>query len=48
MRMLGSYDIYIQSASYHVSLPSERYESFNVAVAGSIVMYDRLAKLRRA
>ena len=31
-----------------VTLPCERYESFNVAVAGSIVMYDRLAKRRRA
>ena len=31
-----------------VSLPSERYESFNVAVAGSVVLYDRLAKHRRS
>jgi len=30
-----------------VSLPSARCESFNVAVAGSVVMYDRLAKERR-
>ena len=29
-----------------VSLPSVRYESYNLAVAGSIVMYDRLAKQR--
>lgn len=28
-----------------VRIPCVRYESFNVAVAGSIVMYDRLAKL---
>lgn len=27
-----------------VSLPSVRYPSFNVAVSGSIVMYDRIAK----
>lgn len=30
-----------------VELPSVRYESFNVAVAGSVLMYDRLAKERR-
>ena len=30
-----------------VALPSKRTESFNVAVAGSVVMYDRLAKQRR-
>lgn len=28
----------------HVSLPSVRTESFNVAVAGSIVMFDRVVK----
>ena len=27
-----------------VSLPSVRYPSFNVAVSGSIIMYDRIAK----
>jgi tRNA(Leu) C34 or U34 (ribose-2'-O)-methylase TrmL len=27
-----------------VALPSVRYSSFNVAVSGSIVMYDRVAK----
>ncbi|KAJ1493953.1 Alpha/beta knot methyltransferase, partial [Baffinella frigidus] len=31
-----------------VSLPSVRYPSFNVAVSGSIVMYDRIAKQARA
>ena len=36
-----------QAATHHVALPSERYESYNVAMAGSIVMYDRIAKLRR-
>ena len=30
-----------------VSLESEMYGSYNVAVAGSIVMYDRLVKMRR-
>ena len=30
-----------------VSIPSERYSSFNVASAGSIVLYDRLAKKER-
>ena len=30
-----------------VSLKSERYASYNVAVAGSLVLYDRLAKERR-
>mmetsp|Transcript_23404 Transcript_23404/g.34019 ORF Transcript_23404/g.34019 Transcript_23404/m.34019 type:complete len:106 (-) Transcript_23404:140-457(-) len=28
----------------HISLPSERYDSYNVAMAGSIVLYDRLLK----
>ncbi|KAL7551505.1 hypothetical protein ACHAWF_014698 [Thalassiosira exigua] len=31
-----------------VSLESEQYGSYNVAVAGSIVMYDRLIKMRKA
>ena len=31
-----------------VSLESELYGSYNVAVAGSIVMYDRLVKMRKA
>mmetsp|Transcript_95193 Transcript_95193/g.153520 ORF Transcript_95193/g.153520 Transcript_95193/m.153520 type:complete len:119 (+) Transcript_95193:42-398(+) len=38
----------IQAAAYHVSLPSIRYESYNVAMAGSIVLYDRIAKHNRA
>jgi tRNA G18 (ribose-2'-O)-methylase SpoU len=29
-----------------VSLDSELYGSYNVAVAGSIVMYDRMVKMR--
>lgn len=31
----------------HVSLPSVRVESYNVAVAGALVMYDRLIKQSR-
>ncbi len=31
-----------------VSLESVNYGSYNVAVAGSIVMYDRIMKLKRA
>jgi len=31
-----------------VSLESVNYGSYNVAVAGSIVMYDRMMKLKRA
>lgn len=31
-------------ASHVVSIPAVRSESYNVAVAGSLVMYDRLAK----
>eukprot|EP00322_Chrysochromulina_rotalis_P003161 CAMPEP_0115853686 /NCGR_PEP_ID=MMETSP0287-20121206/13633_1 /TAXON_ID=412157 /ORGANISM="Chrysochromulina rotalis, Strain UIO044" /LENGTH=285 /DNA_ID=CAMNT_0003307773 /DNA_START=67 /DNA_END=924 /DNA_ORIENTATION=- len=37
----------IRACHRTVSLPSQRCESFNVAVAGSVVMYDRLAKERR-
>ncbi len=37
----------LQACHSVVSLPSERYASYNVAMAGSIVMYDRLAKERR-
>jgi tRNA C32,U32 (ribose-2'-O)-methylase TrmJ len=29
-----------------VSLESEHYASYNVAVAGSLIMYDRMAKQR--
>ncbi len=31
-----------------VSLECELYGSYNVAVAGSIVMYDRMMKMRKA
>ena len=37
----------VRACHRHVTLPVERYESFNVAVAGGIVMYDRLAKVRK-
>lgn len=39
----------IKSCHRHVELPvaEERSSSFNVAVAGSVLMYDRLAKERR-
>jgi len=35
----------VRNACHHViSIPAARAESFNVAVSGSIIMYDRLAK----
>ena len=34
----------LRDARHVVSLESEHYGSYNVAVAGSIVMYDRLLK----
>ena len=37
----------LRACHRRVSLPAVRYESFNVAAAGSIVLYDRLAKQRR-
>ena len=40
----GLADSIVQAAHHHVALPSVRYESYNVAMAGSIVLYDRLAK----
>eukprot|EP00966_Prymnesium_polylepis_P085538 1980378-Prymnesium_polylepis.1 len=36
----------VHACHQHVALPAERYESYNVAMAGSIVMYDRIAKER--
>lgn len=37
----------IVRACHHViSLESERYASYNVAVAGSLVMYDRMIKMK--
>ena len=33
-----------QAAAFHVALPTVRDPSFNVAAAGSILMYDRYAK----
>ena len=40
----GLPDAVVRACHRHVALPSERYESYNVAAAGSIVMYDRMAK----
>jgi|EP00900_Chrysochromulina_parva_P022210 tRNA(Leu) C34 or U34 (ribose-2'-O)-methylase TrmL len=37
----------LKASHLSVEIPSVRYESFNVAVAGSVLMYDRLAKQRR-
>jgi tRNA G18 (ribose-2'-O)-methylase SpoU len=50
--LLGSEDTglpesVVRACALHVSLPSIRSPSYNVAVAGSILMYDRLAKSRR-
>lgn len=51
--LLGSEDAglpnsVVRAAHEVVSLSSERYASYNVAVAGSLVMYDRQAKIRAA
>lgn len=37
----------LRSAHEVVSLDCERYSSYNVAVAGSLVLYDRMEKMRR-
>jgi tRNA G18 (ribose-2'-O)-methylase SpoU len=34
----------LAACHHHVAIPSVRFESYNVAVAGSLVMYDRLVK----
>ena len=49
--LLGSEDLgvppsILQDCQHVVSLSSERYSSYNVATAGAIIMYDRLAKSR--
>ena len=49
MYILGSEDhglppAVLRACHERVSIPSERYSSYNVAMAGSIVLYDRLAK----
>ena len=41
----GLPDAVVQACHRHVALPSKRYDSYNVAAAGSIVMYDRISKL---
>jgi len=43
----GLPDSVARACHRHVALPSVRYASFNVAVAGSIVLYDRFAKQQR-
>lgn len=52
MYFLGSEDgglpLSISRACHEtVSIESERYPSYNVAVAGSIVLYDRMVKMRK-
>jgi tRNA(Leu) C34 or U34 (ribose-2'-O)-methylase TrmL len=37
----------VRACAMHVSLPCVRDPSFNVAVAGSLIMYDRVAKHNR-
>ena len=36
----------VRACHRHVTLPAKKYESFNVAVAGAMVMYDREVKER--
>jgi tRNA G18 (ribose-2'-O)-methylase SpoU len=36
----------VRSCHHVVSLDSERYASYNVAVAASLVMYDRMTKMK--
>lgn len=38
----------VRGCRHVISLESESYGSYNVAVAGSLVMYDRLVKIRKA
>jgi tRNA(Leu) C34 or U34 (ribose-2'-O)-methylase TrmL len=40
----GIPDDILKKCQHHISLPSVRTEIFNMAVAGSIIMYDRLSK----
>ena len=44
----GLSDAIVHACHRHVSLPSERYDSYNVAAAGTVIMYDRFSKERRA
>lgn len=49
--LLGAEDIglpseVLRACHHHISLPAERSASYNVAVAGSLVMFDRLCKQR--
>ena len=34
----------VDACHFHVTIPTVRSSSFNVAMAGTIVMYDRLVK----
>jgi tRNA G18 (ribose-2'-O)-methylase SpoU len=43
----GIPDCVLRMAHHVVSIPALRVESYNVAVAGSIVMYDRMFKSKR-
>ena len=43
----GLPDAVVRSCLRCVHIEAEREESFNVAVAGSLIMYDRLVKRRR-
>ena len=45
---LGLPPAVVEACHHHISIPTTRMASFNVAVAGSIVMYDRKAKMDRA
>jgi tRNA C32,U32 (ribose-2'-O)-methylase TrmJ len=39
--------LFLQACHSVITLPSVLYESFNVAMAGSIIMYDRVAKEKK-
>ena len=53
MYLLGAEDVGLPTAVLRachetISLSAENYASYNVAVAGSLVMYDRATKSRKA
>jgi tRNA G18 (ribose-2'-O)-methylase SpoU len=35
----------LQQCHYHISIPAVRKASYNVAIAGTLVMYDRMGKM---
>lgn len=43
----GINDIVLKECDHHVSIPSIRLNSYNVSVAGSLVLYDRMVKLNK-